>query len=48
MAKRNLKRMNRFELLELMYRIVVENERLEDRCEELEEQLDNLKRRVNL
>ena len=39
MPKTNLKRMNRFELLELMYRIVTENERLTKRCEELERQL---------
>ena len=39
MPKTNLKRMNRFELLELMYRIVTENERLAKRCEELERQL---------
>ena len=39
MAKTNLKRMNRFELLELMYRIVTENERLTKRCDELERQL---------
>ena len=39
MAKTNLKRMNRFELLELMYRIVTENEQLTKRCEELERQL---------
>ena len=39
MAKTNLKRMNRFELLELMYRIVTENEQLTKRCDELERQL---------
>ena len=39
MAKTNLKRMNRFELLELMYRIVTENEQLSQRCAELERQL---------
>ena len=39
MAKTNLKRMNRFELLELMYKIVTENEQLTKRCEELERQL---------
>ncbi len=39
MAKTNLKRMNRFELLELMYKIVTENEQLSQRCAELERQL---------
>lgn len=39
MAKTNLKRMNRFELLELMYKIVTENEKLTKRCDELERQL---------
>lgn len=39
MAKTNLKRMNRFELLELMYKIVTENEQLAKRCDELERQL---------
>ena len=40
MAKTNLKRMNRFELLELMYKLVVENESLTRRCAELERQLN--------
>ena len=40
MAKTNLKRMNRFELLELMYKLVVENENLSQRCAELERQLN--------
>ncbi len=40
MAKTNLKRMNRFDLLELMYRLVVENEDLSRRCAELERQLN--------
>lgn len=40
MAKTNLKRMNRFELLELMYRLVTENERLTQQCAELERQLN--------
>ena len=39
MPKNNLKRMNRFELLELMYKIVKENEQLTRRCAELERQL---------
>ena len=44
MAKTNLKRMNRFELLELMYRLVVENESLSQRCEELEAMLGSPQR----
>ena len=36
MGTNKLKRMNRFELLELMYRLVKENEELRRRCEKLE------------
>ncbi len=36
--------MNRFELLELMYRLVVENENLTQRCSELEAMLDTPQR----
>ena len=36
--------MNRFELLELMYRLVVENENLSQRCEELEAMLSSQQR----
>ena len=44
MARTDLKRMNRFELLELMYRLVTENERLSKQCEELESQLRYMQR----
>ncbi len=44
MARTDLKRMNRFELLELMYRLVTENERLASQCEELESQLRYMQR----
>ena len=44
MARKDLKRMNRFELLELMYRLVTENERLSKQCEELESQLRYMQR----
>lgn len=46
-AKTNLKRMNRFELLELMYRLVVENEKLSRRCSELESMLASSRRRAD-
>ena len=36
MATKQLKRMNRFELLELMYELVRENEKLRRKCERLE------------
>ena len=36
MATKSLRRMNRFELLELMYELVLENEKLRRKCERLE------------
>lgn len=44
MAKEKLKRMGRFELLELIYQLKKSNEELTLRCRDAEKQLDALKR----
>lgn len=44
MAKEKLRRMSRFELLQLIYAMKKSNEELTLRCREAEKQLDSLKR----
>ena len=44
MAKEKLKRMGRFELLQLIYQMKKSNEELTLRCREAEKQIDTLKR----
>jgi uncharacterized coiled-coil DUF342 family protein len=42
MRKQTLKRMNRYELLDIMYRLRQENDELKQRCESAEEKLSQL------